>query len=119
MVGTLHVTVLNAVNLEGKDLGGSSDPYCKIILNGTSHKTDYKSKNLFPIWNESFVFKKVDFNVAVLEVEIYDHDKITRDDLLGKNQVSLAPLEGFRPMLVNLPLQAGKGMVNLVLNAEK
>ena len=75
------------------DYTGLSDPYVKFIIDG---KTHYKSKiiykNLNPIWNENLQIPVQKLEQALL-VQVYDHDFIGRDDLIGSCWFELRDLE--------------------------
>ena len=53
-----NVEIFEARRLLGKDMLGSSDPYCTFYLTTNPlarYNTSYKPKTLDPIWNEDFV----------------------------------------------------------------
>ena len=53
-----NVEIFEARGLLGKDMLGSSDPYCTFYLTTnplTRYNTSYKPKTLDPTWNEDFV----------------------------------------------------------------
>lgn len=54
----LKLKLVNGRNLAIRDIGGSSDPYAKFVLNGINvYKSKIIFKNLNPEWNEDFVIK--------------------------------------------------------------
>ena len=54
----LRVHLKEGQNLAVRDLCGTSDPYCKFMLNDScAHKSKIVFKNLNPVWNEEFVVK--------------------------------------------------------------
>uniref|UniRef100_A0A5B7A5P5 Putative synaptotagmin-3 isoform X1 n=1 Tax=Davidia involucrata TaxID=16924 RepID=A0A5B7A5P5_DAVIN len=78
-VGILHVKVVRAIKLLKMDLMGSSDPYVKLSLSGErlpAKKTTIKKKNLNPEWNENFKLIVKDPQSQVLNINIYDWDKV-------------------------------------------
>ncbi|KAN0044964.1 hypothetical protein ACTA71_006491 [Dictyostelium dimigraforme] len=85
-ISTFQIKVLSARNLIAADVGGTSDPYVKIktpATNGKDYKTRHISKSLNPIWNETF---NIDLGNCVNDlviIEVYDHDKVGSDDLIG------------------------------------
>ncbi|KAJ7297491.1 hypothetical protein O6H91_Y052800 [Diphasiastrum complanatum] len=94
-VGMLHVTVVRAANLNKKDLLGKSDPYVKLTLGeGTlgRRKTTTKMSNLNPEWNESFNLPVQDPETQVLEIHVYDWEKVGSHDRLGMQVVPLKDL---------------------------
>jgi len=54
--GTLVVHLRSATNLRSADRGGSSDPYVKLKVNATEHKSKVVDKTLNPTWDERFEF---------------------------------------------------------------
>ncbi len=53
-----NVEIFEARGLLGKDMLGSSDPYCTFYLTTNPlarYNTSYKPKTLDPVWNEDFV----------------------------------------------------------------
>ncbi|XP_042293496.1 synaptotagmin-8 [Sceloporus undulatus] len=87
----LTVVILEAKKLKRMDPNGLSDPYVKVqlILNKKKWKkkrTSVKKNTLSPYFNEAFVFY-VPFNLIQnvdLVISIWDHDKVTKDDQIGK-----------------------------------
>lgn len=78
-VGILHVKVVRALNLSKMDLFGKSDPYVKLKLSGErlpTKKTSIKMKNLNPEWNEQFKLIVKDPETQVLELRVYDWEKV-------------------------------------------
>jgi Ca2+-dependent lipid-binding protein len=79
-VGILHVKVIRALNLLKMDLLGKSDPYVKMRLSGEklpSKKTSVKMSNLNPEWNEHFRFIVKDPDTQVLELHMFDWEKVS------------------------------------------
>lgn len=78
-VGILKVKVVRAFKLLKKDFLGASDPYVKLSLTGErlpGKKTTVKKKNLNPEWNEEFKLTVRDPSAQVLELHVYDWDKV-------------------------------------------
>ena len=79
-VGILHVKVVQALKLLKMDLLGSSDPYVKLSLSGDrlpAKKTTIKKKNLNPVWNETFKLIVREPQSQVLNIHVYDWDKVS------------------------------------------
>ncbi|KAJ8610372.1 hypothetical protein CTAYLR_003875 [Chrysophaeum taylorii] len=104
MIGRLSVKVIEAANLPAADLGGTSDPYVKLILTGRNkwdqewdHKQTWRTKtvkkDLCPRFHAETTFGVPRFD-AVLRVEVYDSDVQSADDLLGSCEVPLKELAG-------------------------
>ncbi|KAJ6665035.1 hypothetical protein lerEdw1_005266 [Lerista edwardsae] len=87
----LTVVILEAKKLKRMDAHGLSDPYVKVqlILNKKKwkkKKTSVKKSTLSPYFNEAFGFD-VPFNLIQnvdLVISVWDHDKVTKDDQIGK-----------------------------------
>ncbi|KAL2093724.1 hypothetical protein ACEWY4_011036 [Coilia grayii] len=87
----LTVVILEAKNLKRMDQGGSSDPYVKVQLilekkKWKKKKTSVKKRTLNPYFNESFTFE-VSFDQiqkVQLVISVWDHDKVSRNDAIGK-----------------------------------
>ncbi|KAL9263372.1 Synaptotagmin-3-like protein [Drosera capensis] len=94
-VGVLHVKVVRALKLLKMDVLGASDPYVKLSLTGEklpAKKTSIKMRNLNPEWNESFKLIVKDPETQVLELQVYDWDKVGGHDRLGMQRVPLKQL---------------------------
>uniref|UniRef100_A0A4W6BZU0 E3 ubiquitin-protein ligase n=1 Tax=Lates calcarifer TaxID=8187 RepID=A0A4W6BZU0_LATCA len=90
----LKVKVLAGIGLAKKDILGASDPYTRLSLydpiNGelTSLQTKTIKKTLDPKWNEEFYFR-VNPRKHRLLLEVFDENRLTRDDFLGQVDVPL------------------------------
>ncbi|KAF7820142.1 synaptotagmin-3 isoform X1 [Senna tora] len=96
-VGILHVNVIRAQKLLKMDLLGTSDPYVKVSLSGDklpAKKTTVKRRNLNPEWNEKFKLVVKDPQSQVLQLQVYDWDKVGGHDKLG---MQLVPLKLLKP----------------------
>ncbi|GMG99413.1 hypothetical protein Nepgr_001253 [Nepenthes gracilis] len=94
-VGILHVKVVRAIKLLKMDVLGTSDPYVKLSLSGEklpSKKTSIKMRNLNPEWNEEFKLIVKDPETQVLQLQVYDWDKVGGHDRLGMQLVPLKQL---------------------------
>lgn len=79
-VGILRVKVIRALKLLKKDLLGTSDPYVKLSLSGDglpAKRTSIKMKNLNPEWNEDFRLTVKDPESQVLQLHVYDWEKVS------------------------------------------
>ncbi|KAF3335620.1 synaptotagmin-3-like protein [Carex littledalei] len=91
-VGILRVKVVRAMDLLKMDLIGKSDPYVKLKLSGErlpSKRTSIKMCNLNPEWNENFKFVVKDPQTQVLELHVFDWEKVKQHDKLGMQVVPL------------------------------
>ncbi|KAM7254346.1 hypothetical protein ACFE04_032028 [Oxalis oulophora] len=94
-VGILRVKVVRALKLLKMDILGTSDPYVKLTLTGDklpAKKTTIKKRNLNPIWNENFKFIVKDPTSQVLQLQVFDWDKVGAHDRLGTQIVPLKQL---------------------------
>ncbi|PWZ24756.1 Synaptotagmin-3 [Zea mays] len=106
-VGILHVKVIRALNLLKMDFLGKSDPYVKMRLSGErlpSKKTSVKMSNLNPEWNEHFRFIVKDPDTQVLELHMFDWEKVKMHDKLGMQVIPLRLLTPYESKLFTLDL---------------
>ncbi|GAA0163247.1 membrane trafficking regulatory protein [Lithospermum erythrorhizon] len=106
-VGILHVKVVRATKLLKMDLLGLSDPYVKLSLSGDSlpsKKTTVKKKTLNPEWNENFKLIVKDPQTQLLNIHMYDWDKVGGHDRLGKQVYPLKMLTANETRKVRLDL---------------
>lgn len=92
--GELAVGVIQAADLPGMDMSGTSDPYVKVYLLPDKKKkfeTKVHRKTLNPVFNETFVFKVPFAEVAskTLVFAVYDFDRFSKHDQIGQVQVPL------------------------------
>ncbi|EDO29765.1 predicted protein, partial [Nematostella vectensis] len=95
--GELHVHIMEAKNLPGKDADGMSDPFCKITLlpdkkGKTRHKTAIIKRTLNPSWDYNLIYEELsqeELRQRVLEISIWDHDIASRDEFLGGLRLGL------------------------------
>lgn len=102
--GILSIFVDSAQELPAADLNGSSDPYVVLSNGKQSAKTKVVKKNLNPSWQEAHDLMVEDLATSKITADVFDHDKITADDLLGSAEISLAELKPgeTKPMVVPL-----------------
>ncbi len=92
----LRLKVIAGHNLAKKDIFGASDPYLRIDLVTESSEevedsvlTKTKKRTLNPKWEEEFIFR-VKPAQHKLVLEVFDENRLTRDDFLGMVELSLA-----------------------------
>ena len=101
MPNELCVGVFRARNLAVKDKGivgkGSSDPYVKLKVAGTTleRRTKVKKTTLDPVWKELFILplsseRPPDKPTPQLEVSCWDHDTVSGDDAMGTATLDLS-----------------------------
>ncbi|XP_022765384.1 synaptotagmin-3-like isoform X3 [Durio zibethinus] len=106
-VGILHVKVVRAQKLLKKDILGTSDPYVKLNLTGDGlpeKKTTIKKRNLNPEWNEEFKLIVKDPQSQVLQLQVFDWDKVGTHDRLGMQFVPLKLLTPYETKEFKLDL---------------
>ncbi|XP_058127823.1 E3 ubiquitin-protein ligase Nedd-4-like [Anopheles coustani] len=99
----VRIEVIAGRQLAKKDIFGASDPYVRIDLNTIdgdvtieSVLTKTKKKTLDPVWNESFTFR-VKPSVHKLVFQVFDENRLTRDDFLGMVELVLSQLPKEQP----------------------
>ncbi|CAF2013411.1 unnamed protein product [Rotaria magnacalcarata] len=128
----LRIKVIRAIDLQRRDfLGGSGDPYVKVLLQTRENRnqtidiarTRTIPKTLNPMWNQDFIFR-VDPTKHRLVFEIYDQNRLTKDEFLGMFFVELnlnipyesaeqAMLTREYPLLKRSVLQRVRGSVTI------
>lgn len=99
---TLATTIMRGRNLLAADWNGKSDPYCQLTLSArrfsdgkntvTTVRTTVKPETLEPEWMETFFFDLHRGFSYMLEIRVYDKDRIGRPDFLGKISVAIGEL---------------------------
>ncbi|KAM3876779.1 E3 ubiquitin-protein ligase NEDD4-like [Diretmus argenteus] len=98
----LRVKVVAGIGLAKKDILGASDPYTRLSLYDpvigeiTSLQTKTIKKTLDPKWNEEFYFT-VHPRKHRLLLEVFDENRLTRDDFLGQVDVPLQQIPTENP----------------------
>ncbi|XP_021934892.1 E3 ubiquitin-protein ligase Nedd-4 isoform X2 [Zootermopsis nevadensis] len=94
----LRLRVIAGHQLAKKDIFGASDPYVRIDLNTIngdetvdSFLTKTKKKTLNPQWNEEFILR-VKPAEHKLVLQVFDENRLTRDDFLGMVELTLLNL---------------------------
>lgn len=96
----LLLRVISGHNLARKDIFGASDPYVRINLvkNGPSSDemidsvlTKTKKRTLNPHWGQEFLLR-VKPSEHRLFLEVFDENRLTRDDFLGRVELPLASI---------------------------
>ncbi|OHT00693.1 hypothetical protein TRFO_32557 [Tritrichomonas foetus] len=88
MAVRLHVKVCEAHDLIAADIGGKSDPYCKLKLKSFGKKdkalkTKTIKETLDPVWNQEFDLTSKSPADDVLLISVYDKDKLGKDDKIA------------------------------------
>ena len=115
-MGVLRVDVLDAQNLPSASRNGSSDPFCKFMLNGKeTFKTKVQKKTLHPAWNEFFETDVQSRTAAKFTCKVYNWNIGDKSDFLGRADINLKYLEPFMAMEASLSLDGISGAVRLRL----
>jgi len=83
----LSISVMGAKGLQPADANGKSDPFCVVYISGKPHtksQTRVIEKTLDPTWNEEFDDKYGYEPGCSLVFEVYDYDRGSKPDLLGR-----------------------------------
>jgi E3 ubiquitin-protein ligase NEDD4 len=99
----LRIRIIAGHKLAKKDIFGASDPYVKVDLINTldnsvidSFYTKTKKRTLNPTWNEEFLVR-VQPEIHHLVFEVYDENRLTRDDFLGFVRLPLHNINSEKP----------------------
>ncbi|CAK1547777.1 unnamed protein product [Leptosia nina] len=110
------IVLVEAKNLPAMDLDTrSSDPYCKFRLGNEKYKSKVVWKSLHPSWLEQFDLHLYDDQEQILEVTVWDKDKQTKDDFLGRCTIDLSKLEREKTHNIWKDLEDGNGQIFLLL----
>ncbi|CAI8048698.1 Synaptotagmin-like protein 5 [Geodia barretti] len=101
--GVLHVAIKRAEDLPKTDPGGLTNAVVKCYLlpsrtSSNKRKTQVVMNSLCPVWDEEFVYKTSEKELAgerVLEVTIWDFDKRGSNDFIGG--LRIGPARGGSP----------------------
>ncbi|XP_063372517.1 multiple C2 and transmembrane domain-containing protein-like isoform X1 [Cydia amplana] len=110
------IVLVEAKNLPAMDMDTrSSDPYCKFRLGNEKYKSKVVWKSLHPSWLEQFDLHLYDDQEQILEVTVWDKDKQTKDDFLGRCSIDLSRLEREKTHSMWQDLEDGNGQIFLLL----
>jgi synaptotagmin-1 len=90
----LSVGVIQAADLPGMDMSGTSDPYVKVYIlpdKKKKYETKVHRKTLNPVFNETFIFKVpyAEIGSKTLVFAVYDFDRFSKHDQIGQVLVPL------------------------------
>ncbi|BFG28213.1 ADP-ribosylation factor GTPase-activating protein AGD12 [Prunus yedoensis var. nudiflora] len=89
-IGLLKVKVIRGTNLAIRDMM-TSDPYVILTLGQQTLQTTIIKSNLNPVWNEELMLS-VPQQFGALQLQVFDHDTFSADDIMGEAEVDLQPL---------------------------
>ncbi|NXA42766.1 ESYT3 protein, partial [Eudromia elegans] len=106
--GVVRVHLLEAENLVQKDsflgaIRGKSDPYALLRVGTEQYRSKTVSRDLNPLWNETFEFVVHEVPGQDLEVDLYDEDP-DKDDFMGSLFISLVDVMNDRTVDEWFPL---------------
>ena len=83
----VHVRIIEAKDLPVVDVNGTCDGYCKIQFGKQKAQTRVIDNSLNPRWRQQFSFDILDFQQDYLFIQLYDHDKVGKDDLISNLEI--------------------------------
>jgi len=99
----LRLKVIEAKNLAKKDIFGASDPYVRIDLVTSQGEevidsvlTKTKKRTLNPRWEEEFLIRLKPGEHKLI-MEVFDENRLTRDDFLGRVELDRLGTSGIVP----------------------
>ncbi|KAN0033820.1 hypothetical protein ACTFIV_000294 [Dictyostelium citrinum] len=118
--GRLKVRIISAGNLVAADIGGTSDPYVKIKSSclKSFKATRIVDKCLNPVWEETLAVEIDCVERELLMFDVYDHDVVGCDDLLGYVGIDVSKLPLGIEVITNENLSFAKhGTLKIALTA--
>eukprot|EP01091_Cochliopodium_minus_P010697 TRINITY_DN2892_c0_g1_i1.p1 TRINITY_DN2892_c0_g1~~TRINITY_DN2892_c0_g1_i1.p1 ORF type:complete len:1004 (+),score=309.18 TRINITY_DN2892_c0_g1_i1:38-3013(+) len=105
-IGCLKVNIFKALDLDANDMGGTSDPYCKIsllsvarhekskhkdgLVRSQTNKTEAIHKTVNPVWDQTFNYN-IYKEFQGFEIRVYDKENLGKDKFLGRIIVDITP----------------------------
>eukprot|EP00644_Phytophthora_capsici_P012087 jgi/Phyca11/15292/fgenesh1_pg.PHYCAscaffold_12_\ len=88
----VQVHIIEARDLKGENLSGTSDPYCQVDILGMSRKTATKYDTLGCVFDEILFFNfpnigRHELQEASINISVYDKERILKDNLIGIYQL--------------------------------
>jgi len=108
----VKIQILEASGLQRTDKSGCSDPFVLAKFRGFGKanrvQTSIIHNSSNPVWNQELVVYPKN-NTDTLLLKVYDHDTLTKDNLLGSVEISLANFfqQGWQDHWVQLMRQRG------------
>lgn len=106
----LIIQVIDAADLMPKDGQGSDNPFVEVDYNGQRQRTQTKTRDLYPVWNETLVFnvdEPRNLPFSTIEVTVYNDRKPSQTkNFLGRVRISGAsvPLSETEASVQRYPL---------------
>ncbi|KAF1780809.1 hypothetical protein PC129_g8855 [Phytophthora cactorum] len=97
----VRIVLFKCQDLAAADLdvvGGKSDPYVIFTLEGVTRKSSCIMNDLNPQWSppEKFEFEVDEWENKFLIAQVFDYDRLSKDDLIGSAVIPLALYAGNR-----------------------
>lgn len=116
----LFIDIIEARNLVSTDMNGKSDPYLRVSMVDVHGKvigqpalTPVVHKSLNPVWNEQVAFE-LDDSVDSVTLSCWDHDRISRDDFMGRIMIKKRDIPHNKEVRRWFPLHPSKSRQNSV-----
>ena len=89
-LGVVRITIIEAANLPQTDFGGlfAIDPYC-VVQVGSKSKSTKKTSGNNPVWNEEFDFPIEYCQSQMINIDVFDSDKLSEDENLGSVSIDV------------------------------
>ncbi|KAH0785729.1 C2 domain containing protein [Histomonas meleagridis] len=84
----LHLKIIEAKDLPPLDANGGCDGYCVLKMGNQKAKTRTIDNSLNPKWRNEFHFRITNYETDILNIEVFDYDKVGKDDKIGYYQIS-------------------------------
>ncbi|GAB2292865.1 AT3g18370/MYF24_8 [Dionaea muscipula] len=101
----IELVVIEAKDLVGADLRGTSDPYVRVHYGNVKRKTKIMYRTLNPEWNQTFEFPE---DASPLVLLVKDHNAILAASSIGECVVDYQSLPPNQPYDKWIPLQGVK-----------
>jgi len=89
----VFIQIVQGRGLAAEDLNGKSDPYMKIsAAKGWKKKTKVRKETLTPKWTDAFYELEYDKAHTEILFEVWDYDRVGKNEFLGKFVVSIPSL---------------------------
>ncbi|BFZ57068.1 hypothetical protein PYCC9005_004118 [Savitreella phatthalungensis] len=86
-LGLIYIHVKTATGISAQDRNGKSDPFVTLAFDKPAYCTRIIEQELNPSWNEQVclpIYQEQLVAGEKLKVELWDSDKVTSDDVVGK-----------------------------------
>ncbi|RLN67959.1 hypothetical protein BBJ29_005302 [Phytophthora kernoviae] len=95
----VQVHIIEARDLKGENLSGTSDPYCLVDVMGVSKRTSTKYETLGCIFDEILFFHfpnvgRHELQEASIKISVYDKERVLKDNLIGTYQLDCLSVYG-------------------------